>query len=167
MNSISPIGTTKGPGESPHEYTLITPDRDQTVRNGEFVYYEASVGEKSRRVLGRITGRRLVRLFPDGFLADPDVPPATVAAMVGYEGRDHEIFEITVTIVGYYDETLGDFVNPRLPPRAGTPIYLADSPMLAEVLSNVFLQNGHRTETCWLGYRREFPGTGNSLWCHF
>lgn len=135
MNTITPIGTTKGPGETPHEYTFITPDRQQTARNGEFVYYEAIVDVQPRRVLGRITGRQPVRLFPDSFLADPNVPPAEVAAMIGYTGYDHELFEIGVVILGYYDEGLGDFINPRLPPRAGTPIFVADDAMLAHVLS--------------------------------
>ena len=26
MNPVIPIGTTKGPGETPHEYIFITPD---------------------------------------------------------------------------------------------------------------------------------------------
>jgi len=129
-----PIGTTKGPGETPHEYLFIIPDREGIAKVGEFVYYETVVGDESRRVLGRVTGRRPVRLFPDGFLADPTVPPAEVAAMIGYAERDHDLFEVAVTVLGYYDEALGDFVNPRLPPRAGTSIYVADSRMLAQVL---------------------------------
>jgi hypothetical protein len=59
----------------------------------------------------------------------------SVAALLGYAGRDQELFEISVNVLGYYNETLGDFVNPRIPPRAGTPITIADSAMLAEVLS--------------------------------
>jgi len=135
VSDIRPIGTTKGPGETPHEYLFITPDRAGIAKVGEFVYYETVVGDESRRVLGRVTGRRPVRLLPDGFLADPDVAPAEVAAMIGYAERDHELFEVTVTVLGYYDETLGDFVNPRLPPRAGTPIHVADGRMLARVLT--------------------------------
>jgi DNA helicase HerA-like ATPase len=135
MSEVTPIGTTKGPGETVHEYFFITPDRDQIVKSGEFVYYQAIVGGQSRRVLGRVTGRRPVRLFPDGFLADPSVPPAHVGAMVGYTGHDHELFEVGVGVLGYFDEGLGDFVNPRLPPRAGVSIYIADDAMLAGVLS--------------------------------
>jgi DNA helicase HerA-like ATPase len=135
MNDIAPIGTTKGPGETAHEYLFITPDRERRAKVGEFVYYETVVDGQPRRVLGRITGRQPVRLFPDGFLADPDVPPDEVASMIGYAEREYELFEVSVVVLGYYDETLGDFVNPRLPPRAGTPIYVTDSEMLARVLS--------------------------------
>ncbi|MDY7080249.1 MAG: ATP-binding protein, partial [Chloroflexota bacterium] len=84
MNPVIPIGTTKGPGETPHEYIFITPDRERIAKVGEFVYCETVVDGQPRRVLGRITGRRPVRLFPDGFLADPNVSPAEVAAMIGY-----------------------------------------------------------------------------------
>ena len=135
MSQIPPIGTTKGPGETPHEYLFITPDREGTAKAGEFVYYQTAVGGELQRVLGRVTGRRPVRLLPDGFLADPNVPPGEVAEMIGYAGQDHELFEITVNVLGYYDEALGDFINPRLPPRMGTPIYVADGTMLTQVLS--------------------------------
>ncbi len=135
MTAPMQIGTTKGPGETHHEYLFITPDRAETAKVGEFVYYETEVDGETRRVLGRITGRRPVRLFPDGFLADPAVAPDSVAAVVGYQGQDHELFEISVNVLGYYDEVLGDFVNPRIPPRIGTSIYVADEAFLARVLS--------------------------------
>ena len=132
-----PIGTTKGPGETAHEFTFITPDREQAIRAGEFVYYEAVVDGQARRVLGRVMGRKPVRLFPDGFLADPEVRPEAVAGMIGYATGEPELFEVTATILGYYDEALHDFVNPRLPPRAGHPIYIADDELLARVLNHL------------------------------
>jgi uncharacterized protein len=135
MTAQTPLGITRGPGESPHEYTLITPDRTETARAGEFVTYTARVGNDPRQVLGRITGRRPVRLLPNSFLADPQVQPEDVAALIGYTGQAHDLFEITVTVLGYYDQGLGDFINPRLPPRPGTPIYLAEDELLARVLS--------------------------------
>ena len=131
-----PIGTTKGPGEAAHEFTFITPDREQKVKTGEFVYYEAEVDGQTRRVLGRVTGRRPVRLFPDGFLADPEVRPEAVASMIGYAPQEPELFEVAVAILGYHEPALNDFVNPRLPPRAGHPIFIADDAMLAAVLSH-------------------------------
>ena len=129
----TPLGITKGPGETANEYVFVTPDREMTSKVGEFVYYRTAVDGDQRRVLGRITGREPLRLLPDGFMADPDVAPEQVASMIGYTGQDHELFAVTVTVLGYYNSTLGDFINPRLPPRLGTPIYIADSAMLADV----------------------------------
>ena len=37
--------------------------------------------------------------------------------------------------MGYYDDRLGTFVNPWIPPSSGTPIYLADDARLTTVLS--------------------------------
>jgi uncharacterized protein len=35
-----PVGITKGPGESTHEYTFVSRDDAQELKNGEYVYYE-------------------------------------------------------------------------------------------------------------------------------
>ena len=129
------IGTTKGPGESAHEYTFVTPDAERQVKTGEFVYYETQVDGQACRILGRVADRVPLRLYPDSFMADPSVSPAEVAAMLGFVEQQHELFEVTVVTLGYYDPRLGDFVNPRVPPTSGSPIYIAEDDSLAAVLS--------------------------------
>jgi DNA helicase HerA-like ATPase len=129
------IGTTKGPGESANEYTFVTPDAQRQVKTGEFVYYEAPVEGETRSILGRVTDRVPLRLYPDSFMADPAVSPAEVAAMLGFLEQQHELFEMTVAVLGYYDARLGDFINPRVPPESGSPIYIAGDDLLAQVLS--------------------------------
>lgn len=129
----TPIGTTKGPGETPHEFTFVTPDPEQRVKYGEFVYYEAETGGSPTQILGRVTGRTPLRLFPDSFMADPSVPPQAIGELLGYRQETHELYELSATILGYYDPVLG-FVNPRVPPRAGAPIYIASDEQLAGVL---------------------------------
>src|SRR5262249_10525025 len=78
--------------------------------------------------------RRLARSLPDGFFADPNVPPHLVAELVGLDA-DCELYEVVVSVIGYYDEAFGDFVNPRIPPRPGQPVRLASNETLAKVLS--------------------------------
>jgi DNA helicase HerA-like ATPase len=129
------IGTTKGPGESAHEFTFVTPDAERQVKTGEFVYYEAQVEGQTRQILGRVTDRAPLRLYPDSFMADPAVSPAQMAAMLGFREQQHELFEVTVVVLGYYHPDLGDFVNPRVPPESGSPIYIAADDMLAGVLT--------------------------------
>ncbi len=169
----APVGITKGPGETIHEYTFISRDEDRLLKNGEYVYYELDEGDATgavgvnraagqamqvgvtgvagangsaagglrlagrgaRRVLGRILRRDPVQLFPDTFLSEPGVSPAEVAALVGYDQRASDLFEMHVAIMGYYDTALGAFVNPWIPPSSGTPIYLADDAWLSGVLS--------------------------------
>jgi DNA helicase HerA-like ATPase len=127
-------GTVKGPGENPHEFTFITTDNVQT-RIGEFVYYLASDGENELKIVGTIAQRRLVRNLPDSFLADPNTPPALVSTLIGLTEEGAEIYEIVVETVGYFSDALGDFVNPRIPPTPGQPVFFASNDMLARMLS--------------------------------
>ena len=129
------VGTVKGPGETLHEFTFIAPDPERQLKHGEFVYYTASVDGSQRQILGRITDRTAVKLFPDTFMADPSVPPQTVAAMLGYESEATELFELTVTVLGYYDDRLQDFTNPRVPPQSGASIFIAENETLTDLLS--------------------------------
>ncbi|HYE66745.1 MAG TPA: ATP-binding protein [Pyrinomonadaceae bacterium] len=127
-------GTIKGPGEFPHEYYFITTDNAR-ARVGEFVYYLAHDGERERQILGHITSRRLVRNLPDAFLSDPQIPPAVVSSLIGLDGEACELYEITVETIGYFSRALGDFINPRIPPNPGDPVFLASSETLSGVLS--------------------------------
>ena len=135
MNEQLCVGTVKGPGETPHEYTFIAPDPERRVKHGEFVYYVAQVEDETRQILGRVTARRSVRLFPDSFMADPNVPPSQVAGLLGYESDANELFELTVAVLGYHDKGFGDFINPRVPPAGGAPVYIAEDSLLTDVLS--------------------------------
>lgn len=125
------VGTVKGPGEKPNEFIFVTTDNDHT-RIGEFVYYTTRLGQK---ILGNVTERFLSRALPDSFLADPATPPAMIASIIGLEETDLELFEIVVSLIGYYDEAISDFINPRIPPMPGQAVFLASSEMLSQVLS--------------------------------
>ncbi|HEX9039106.1 MAG TPA: ATP-binding protein [Ktedonobacterales bacterium] len=138
-SAAAPIGITKGPGETIHEYTFISRDEGRQLKNGEYVYYlldgEREARREARRVLGRILRREPVQLFPDTFLSEPGVSPSEVAALVGYDQRASDLFQLSVAIMGYYDQALGSFVNPWIPPSSGTPIYLTDDAWLTTALS--------------------------------
>src|SRR5579884_991962 len=139
-----PVGITKGPGETTHEYTFVSRDDRQELKNGEYVYYELSDPDQpglngsiapTRRVLGRIMKRIPLQLYPDTFLGEPEIAPRQVAAMVGYHSLTNELFELHVAIMGYYDPLTGSFINPWIPPQSGKQIFLADDQMLASILS--------------------------------
>jgi len=134
MNDQYLIGRTKGPGQTPHEFTFLSPDHDQNLKVGEFTYHTDVNGQKPV-IFSRIMARKPLRLYPDVFAADPTVSPDEMAALFGYEEQGHELFEMTASVIGYYDNLLGDFINPRLPPRNGRPIYLATDKELAQVLT--------------------------------
>ncbi len=128
------VGTVKGPGDEPHEYVFITRDNSRT-RIGEFVYYIARDAGTEMRIVGTIKSRKLVRGLPDAFLADPGTPPSDVAAMIGLDTEGNELYEMTVETIGFFDKSVGDFNNPRIPPNPGDVCRLASSETLAEMLS--------------------------------
>ncbi len=130
------IGTVKGPGEFPHQYTFITSDNKST-RIGEFVFYVADTGDEEGKlnIVGTITERSLVRCLPDSFMADPNTPPALIASLIGLPESDVELYEITVEAIGYFNEGLSDFINPRIPPMPGQGVYIASNEMLSRMLS--------------------------------
>lgn len=129
-------GTVKGPGERPHEYLFITTD-NRRARIGEFVYYEADDNGQTLRIIGTITNRDIVRKLPDAFLADPQTPPSIVSSLIGLDDDcDSELYEITVETIGYFDLRMSDFINPRIPPDVGAPVFLASSETLATCLSS-------------------------------
>src|SRR2546421_9269636 len=149
---FKPVGITKGPGENAHEYTFVSRDDEQVLKNGEYVYYELAdpaeggPSAPTRRVLGRIIKRVPLQLYPDTFLAEPEIAPAQVAAMVGYDARTNELFELHVAIMGYYEQATGSFINPWIPPQSGKQIFLADDELLATILSRKRAgQNGSAT----------------------
>lgn len=144
------IGTAKGPAEHPHQFLFITPDDDGHCKIGEFVFYLLHGVEGQRPVLGRIVHRSPVRLFPDSFMASPEVPPSDIAAAVGYVDDEDELFEVTVAVMGHFDPVLQAFVNPRVLPRSGSAIYLAPSDMLSRVLSKRRLHEAGSANVGWL-----------------
>ena len=60
LMTLDCIGTVKGPGETPNEYTFIAPDPERRVKFGEFVYYIGLADGEERPILGRVTSRRSV-----------------------------------------------------------------------------------------------------------
>src|ERR1700750_1034282 len=92
-------GTVKGPGELPHEFLFITRDNSH-ARIGEFVYYIAADGGETKKIIGTITSRKLIRNLPDVFLSDPGTSPAAVSSLIGLNGAQAEIYEITVSTIG-------------------------------------------------------------------
>ncbi|MGQ9553831.1 MAG: ATP-binding protein [Anaerolineae bacterium] len=127
-------GLAKGPGEKPHQFTMITPDSDDSLPVGEYVYYLLDDGEETRPVICRIDERQEARNYPNCFLAQPAVNPGELAQFIGYAEEGDELFELTASVLGFYDSTVGDFINPRRMPRVGHPIYRAPAELLRSVL---------------------------------
>lgn len=147
------LARVKAPGDRPHTFLMVTPDTEQRLRQGEFVSYTIQVDGMDQTVLARITERRAIRLYPDSFLADPSLDPNLISATVGYSGSISDLSELTGEIIGYYDKTFRDFINPGIPPRVGTPISLAENDYLSKVLSRAKSGETGAATMGWLSSR--------------
>jgi len=130
------VGTVAGPGDDPNEFVFVTPS-DNSIKTGEFITYTVSVEGEPRSVFARVTNRELIRGLPEGFLADPEVGPETVAATLGVPTDDTELYRLTATVIGYYDTNMTTFANPRQLPDPGTPLSIAPHQQLETVLPNL------------------------------
>jgi len=135
MSNSVVAGLTKGPGEQPNEFAFISRDKDRLLKVGEFIEYGINIEGEDRLVLSRIVQRKPLRHYPDSFLGNAEVNPELVASLVGYRGEGSELFEITGQVIGYYDHQFGDFINPRVPPIIGSPIFISSNDHLGDVLS--------------------------------
>ena len=125
---MRPIGLVKGPAESPYEFKFITPD-NSILKNGEFVYYL----HNGRKVICRVVKRNPLRQYPDLYLSNPSVPPEKILKTIGLSNREFDLYEIKAVIMGYFDKKLG-FINPRIPPKTGQPVYIAEREVIEEAL---------------------------------
>jgi DNA helicase HerA-like ATPase len=127
------LGTVTGPGEDPNEFNFIAPESD-SIKTGEFVTYEAEVGGNREEIIARVTNRTQERGLPNSFMSDPNVSPDNVADTLGVPTEDIDLYLMTATVVGYFDDTMDSFVNPRLLPEPGTHVKLASDSFLERVL---------------------------------
>jgi DNA helicase HerA-like ATPase len=127
------VGTVEKPGESADEFAFIAPNEVE-VRTGEFVVYETTVEGNARDVLARVTNTEQERGLPGEFLADPVVDPDAIAGALGVPSGDVEIDRVTARVVGYFDDDMETFANPRSLPDPGSRVSLANDAFLEAVL---------------------------------
>ncbi|MFB1063324.1 ATP-binding protein [Natrinema sp. H-ect4] len=139
------VGICCEPGDQANEFVFVTPD-DTELKTGEFIFYRSTVEvenedgklvEEEKKIFARVTGREQKRGFPDNFMADPGVSPESVARRLGISTEGVDLYKITATVIGYFDDQLGDFTNPRIVPQPGTNIKLATDADLEEYLTDV------------------------------
>ncbi len=147
------LGRVKGPSDRPHTFKFIAPDPEQLLKSGEFISYDMLVDNSIHTIFARVTERFPLRVYPDGFMGNPQVDPKAIAETLGYHVHNQELFEITGETLGYFDEMLRDFVNPRIPPRLGTAITKVPDDTLARILSRVAEQQPGAASIGWLASR--------------
>ena len=129
------VGSVTSPGQDANEFTFVTPDVD-AVKTGEFLTYTVAADSEPRDIIARVTNREQERGLPASFMANPTVGPQSVALALGVPTGGIDLYRLTATVVGYYDDQMGAFVNPRALPGPGTQLRLAPDELLERVIPN-------------------------------
>ena len=119
---------------SPHgvlEFTFITPDEEK-IQVGEFIYYLWN----DQKILCRVIGRESERQIPANILSDPTLDPSVTLGLINMNAQDFSLYNLSAIILGVYDDEMG-FQNPRISPKIGEPVYLADDDILEGSLNIV------------------------------
>lgn len=145
------VGTVVEPGDGPNEFVFVTPD-EQSVKTGEFITYSIAVEGTDRDVIARVTNREQARGLPETFMTDPAVAPDTVAATLGVPNDDVDLYRLTATVIGFYDdgdednEGMKTFSNPRQLPQPGAQLRVAPDGLLEAVLPNLGVEDPDDTD---------------------
>ncbi|MDK2782114.1 MAG: hypothetical protein PWR13_1142 [Archaeoglobi archaeon] len=122
------IGVVRGIGENPNEFEFITPDVSK-MSIGDFVTLE----HDGMEIISRINECRPLTDYPPVMYSNPEIPPSRIAEILGDEEK--ELYVVRATILGYFDEESGEFVNPRIIPRQGSQVKYASEELLKKCLN--------------------------------
>jgi hypothetical protein len=151
------IGTVTKPGEDPNEFRFVAPEAEG-IKTGEFVTYTAPVDGSTEEVVARVTNREQERGLPASFMTNPDVDPDAVAGVLGVPSDDVDLYSMTARVVGYFDDAMDAFVNPRSLPEPGTRLRLAADEFLEAVLPNADWEgDAGKAHVGWLLNREHHP----------
>ncbi len=127
-------GRVLGPGDSISEVIILSPRKD-LLKVGEFIYYTASLPETGKeKIICRIASCESLLNFPEYMFSNPGVAPAEFSALLGFSDT-HELYRVTAVVLGYFNRKMEAFVNPRLAPDQGEPVFLVPSEELKGVIS--------------------------------
>jgi hypothetical protein len=130
------LGIVKGPAEKPDQYLFVTTDNYQS-KIGEFVFFENS----NNQIIGTITSKALIKGLPESFMADPELSPSDISSLIGCDNCFNELYELTVSINGFFDKGLNCFINPRISPDPGSKIFLVPDFELTGIINNKMAGN--------------------------
>ena len=112
-----------------HDKTGFTFITREHLKTWEFVHYQTG----SQQILCRVAETEPLTEYPVEFLLDTAIVPADVAEFCGFDPDEFKYFMTKGVVIGYFDESLGEFINPRMNPAAGTVIHRSAAEQLRDI----------------------------------
>jgi len=125
---MKPIGNVRSVEEN--DISFIS---SMKLKSGDFVAYQDRWVAPGRFILCRVKYARSLKPFPEEFLLDSSLNPKDILEFSGMDTGDYDKYLITASIVGYFNESIGEFKHPRTMPDNGESVYVAGKDLLKDV----------------------------------
>ncbi|KAF5419326.1 MAG: DNA double-strand break repair helicase HerA [Candidatus Methanogaster sp.] len=112
-----------------HDKTGFTFITREHLKTWEFIHYQTN----RQQILCRVAETEPLTEYPVEFLLDTAIAPADVAEFCGFDPDEFKYFITNGVVIGYFDQSLGEFINPRMNPAAGTVIHRSAAEQLREI----------------------------------
>jgi hypothetical protein len=100
---------------------------------GDFVAYRDRWVDARHPVLCRVRYAQSFKPIPDELIEDTGIDPKAILEFGGLDPEDYGKYLITASVVGYFNEALGEFKHPRAMPDCGETIFEAEAGALKHV----------------------------------
>ncbi len=101
----------------------------QKLARGAFVCYL----DAERKILCRVKHSEPLNQYPQDFLLDTNIEADEVSKFYGLDTEDFKYYSYAASVIGYFDTTLGEFINPRTNPACGVKIARAGEEVLKDI----------------------------------
>jgi DNA helicase HerA-like ATPase len=107
-------------------FTFISGER---LQSGTFACYH----EVGKKILCRIKHSEPLNQYPKEFLMDIELDADEISEFYGLDPLDFKYYSYSASVIGYFDVSLGEFVNPRTNPACGVKIERAGRDVLKDI----------------------------------
>jgi DNA helicase HerA-like ATPase len=118
------LGTVKNSDEE--GFTFISCER---LPAGMFVCYNDS----GKKILCRVRHAEPLNQYPLEFLMDMELDADEVSRFYGLDPEDFKYYSYAASVIGFFDTTMGEFINPRTNPACGMKIESAGEEVLSDI----------------------------------
>ena len=118
------LGTVNNSNEE--GFTFISKER---LPAGMFVCYD----EAAKKILCRVKCAEPLNQYPQEFLMDMELSADDISEFYGLDPEDFKYFSYAASVIGHFDDEMGEFVNPRTNPAIGVKIERAGREVLNDI----------------------------------
>src|SRR3972149_8555775 len=96
---------------------------------GMFVCYT----EEGKKILCRVKHCEPLNTYPEEFLMDLELSADDVSRFYGLDPEDFKYYSYAASVIGYFDNAMGEFINPRTNPACGVKVDRAGEDVLKDI----------------------------------